>query len=190
MIKYNIQSLNNPTGTQTARRLAAHLQTRRRLPRRRQQLLRAARLRLQPTRHVSEVTSPNIGLSKAILRPAACSIHVSASRCLCAGPLGFSGCSEPKFYPTRGKIILYGVGPLTEGEIRFRPVSKPSLVASGQIQKDGTFSVSTARPRRRRPRRRLRSRHHRRAEKWKARNRRALWRLCDFRFAIHHRTAR
>ena len=55
----------------------------------------------------------------------------------------FSGCSEPKFYPTRGKIILYGVGPLTEGEIRFRPVSKPSLVASGQIQKDGTFSVST-----------------------------------------------
>jgi hypothetical protein len=53
------------------------------------------------------------------------------------------GCSEPKFYPTRGKIILYGVGPLTEGEIRFRPVSKPSLVASGQIQKDGTYSVST-----------------------------------------------
>jgi hypothetical protein len=53
------------------------------------------------------------------------------------------GCSEPKFYPTRGKIILYGVGPLTEGEVRFRPVSKPSLVASGKIQKDGTFSVST-----------------------------------------------
>lgn len=53
------------------------------------------------------------------------------------------GCSEPKFYPTRGKIILYGVGPLTEGEVRFRPVSKPALVASGKIQKDGTFSVST-----------------------------------------------
>lgn len=55
----------------------------------------------------------------------------------------FTGCSEPKFYPTRGKIILYGVGPLAEGEIRFRPVSKPALVASGPIQKDGTFSVST-----------------------------------------------
>jgi len=54
-----------------------------------------------------------------------------------------SGCSEPKFYPVRGKVILYGVGPLTEGEIRIRPVSKPSLVASGKIQKDGTFSVST-----------------------------------------------
>jgi hypothetical protein len=27
--------------------------------------------------------------------------------------------------------------------VRFRPVSKPALVASGQIQKDGTFSVST-----------------------------------------------
>jgi hypothetical protein len=54
-----------------------------------------------------------------------------------------AGCSEPKFYPTRGKITIYGVGPLSEGEIRFRPVSKPGLVASGSIQKDGTFSVST-----------------------------------------------
>lgn len=57
--------------------------------------------------------------------------------------LGITGCSEPKFYPTRGKIVLYGVGPLTEGEIRIRPVAKPALVASGPIQKDGTFSVST-----------------------------------------------
>ena len=54
-----------------------------------------------------------------------------------------AGCSEPKFYPTRGKIVLYGVGPLTEGEIRIRPVAKPNLVATGQIQKDGTFSMST-----------------------------------------------
>src|SRR5262245_5019707 len=53
------------------------------------------------------------------------------------------GCSEPKFYPARGKIIVFGVGPLKEGEIRFRPKARPSLVASGPIQKDGTFSVST-----------------------------------------------
>ena len=57
--------------------------------------------------------------------------------------LAVVGCSEPKFYPTRGKIIVFGVGPLKEGEIRFRPLARPSLVAAGQIHKDGTFSVST-----------------------------------------------
>jgi hypothetical protein len=56
---------------------------------------------------------------------------------------GATGCSEPKFYPVRGKVIIFAVGPLSEGEIRLRPESKPSLVAIGQIQKDGTFSVST-----------------------------------------------
>jgi hypothetical protein len=54
-----------------------------------------------------------------------------------------SGCGEAKFYPARGKIVVYGVGPLKEGEIRIRPNSKPSLVASGKIQKDGSFSVET-----------------------------------------------
>jgi hypothetical protein len=54
-----------------------------------------------------------------------------------------TGCSQPKFYPVRGKVIVFAVGPLTEGEIHFRPVSHPSLVATGQIQKDGTFSLST-----------------------------------------------
>jgi len=57
--------------------------------------------------------------------------------------LGASGCGQAKFYPTRGKVIVYGVGPLKEGEIRIRPNSKPSLVASGKIQKDGSFSVET-----------------------------------------------
>jgi hypothetical protein len=68
------------------------------------------------------------------------------SRWFCIGLatlLCLVGCSEPKFYPARGKIIVFGVGPLKEGEIRFRPKSRPSLVATGQIQKDGTFSVST-----------------------------------------------
>jgi hypothetical protein len=54
-----------------------------------------------------------------------------------------AGCSEPKFYPVRGKIVIFAVGPLTQGEIHFRPLSRPSLVASGQIQKDGSFSLST-----------------------------------------------
>src|SRR4051812_18164570 len=55
----------------------------------------------------------------------------------------FAGCSEPKFYPVRGKIVIFAVGPLTQGEIHFRPVSRPSLVATGQIQKDGSFTMST-----------------------------------------------
>jgi len=55
----------------------------------------------------------------------------------------FAGCSEPKFYPVRGKVIVFAVGPLTEGEICFRPVARPSLIATGKIQKDGTFSLST-----------------------------------------------
>jgi hypothetical protein len=54
-----------------------------------------------------------------------------------------SGCGAPKFYPVRGQVILFGVGLLTEGEIRFRPASKPDLIATGRIQKDGSFSLTT-----------------------------------------------
>ena len=61
----------------------------------------------------------------------------------CAATCFFVGCSKPKFYPARGKVIVFAVGPLTEGEIHFRPISRPGLVATGQIQKDGTFSMST-----------------------------------------------
>jgi hypothetical protein len=60
-----------------------------------------------------------------------------------AAALIFPGCSEPKFYPVRGKIVIFAVGPLTEGEIHFRPLARPSLVATGQIQKDGSFSMAT-----------------------------------------------
>jgi hypothetical protein len=53
------------------------------------------------------------------------------------------GCAQPKFYPVRGQVILFGVGLLTEGEVRFRPVSKPDLIATGRIHKDGSFSLAT-----------------------------------------------
>jgi len=53
-----------------------------------------------------------------------------------------AGCSEPKFYPTRG-MVRYEAGPLPAGEVRFRPVSRPGLVASGKIAKDGSFTLST-----------------------------------------------
>jgi hypothetical protein len=54
-----------------------------------------------------------------------------------------SGCGVPKFYPVRGKVILKGGGPLTEGEVRFRPDANRDLIATGKIQKDGTFSLTT-----------------------------------------------
>jgi hypothetical protein len=71
-----------------------------------------------------------------------CSIALQTLLCV---TIAFAavGCSEPKFYPARGKVVVFGVGPLKEGEIRFRPKSRPNLVATGKIQKDGTFSVST-----------------------------------------------
>jgi hypothetical protein len=57
--------------------------------------------------------------------------------------LSLGGCGSPKFYRVRGQVVVFGVGLLREGEVRFRPVSKPDLVATGRIQKDGTFSLST-----------------------------------------------
>ncbi len=54
-----------------------------------------------------------------------------------------SGCSQPKFYPVRGEIVIYGVGPLQEGEVQFRPLKRPDLIASGKVQKNGKFSLST-----------------------------------------------
>jgi hypothetical protein len=60
-----------------------------------------------------------------------------------AAVLTATGCGSQKFLPTRGKVIVYGVGPLKEGEIRIRPRKNHSLIATGQIQKDGTFSAST-----------------------------------------------
>ena len=53
------------------------------------------------------------------------------------------GCGAPKFYPVKGQVLLFGVGFLPEGEVRFQPVSKPDLIATGRIQKDGTFSLTT-----------------------------------------------
>jgi hypothetical protein len=56
--------------------------------------------------------------------------------------VALAGCSEPKFYPTRGEV-MNGAKRLTAGEVRFRPVKRPDLVASGKIQKDGKFTLST-----------------------------------------------
>jgi hypothetical protein len=60
-----------------------------------------------------------------------------------AAPSLLCGCGAPKFYPVKGQVLLFGVGLLTDGEVRFQPVSKPDLIATGRIQKDGSFSLTT-----------------------------------------------
>jgi hypothetical protein len=58
--------------------------------------------------------------------------------------LGLSGCRSPKFYPVKGKVRFADTfKPLTEGEVRFQPISRHGLVASGTIGPNGTFSLST-----------------------------------------------
>src|SRR3954467_10730529 len=62
---------------------------------------------------------------------------------LAAGILLSPGRNEQKFYPVRGEVVIFGVGPLKEGEVQFRPLKRPDLIAKGKVQKDGKFSVST-----------------------------------------------
>jgi len=69
--------------------------------------------------------------------------NLTSGSLLVAVGLLLVGCAEPKFYPVRGEVVIYGVGPLTEGEVQFRPLKRPDLVASGKVGKDGKFSVST-----------------------------------------------
>jgi hypothetical protein len=46
-------------------------------------------------------------------------------------------------YPVKGKVIFKGGKPVTDGRVEFRPVSDATLVASGDIDGDGSFSLTT-----------------------------------------------
>lgn len=59
-----------------------------------------------------------------------------------AAPALLGGCGGPKFYPVRGEVIVFGVGRLADGEVRFRPVGSPELVATGRVTA-GKFELST-----------------------------------------------
>jgi hypothetical protein len=81
-----------------------------------------------------------------ILSPAPPRLRVrflSAVVLLLIALFSITGCSEPKFYPVKGQVVIFGVGPLTEGEVQFRPRSRPKLIAKGPVQKDGSFVLST-----------------------------------------------
>jgi hypothetical protein len=60
------------------------------------------------------------------------------------GLVGLSGCSSPQFYPVHGHVILGETNRrLTEGEVRFQPVSHPDLIATGKIKPNGSFALTT-----------------------------------------------
>ena len=58
--------------------------------------------------------------------------------------VGIGGCGSSKLYPVKGKVQFADTfEPLTEGEVRFRPISRPDYIASGIIGPKGQFSLST-----------------------------------------------
>jgi hypothetical protein len=58
---------------------------------------------------------------------------------------GITGCgpSLPKTYPAKGKVVYKGGKPVTGGAITFQLESDPKVVADSEIQKDGSFTLTT-----------------------------------------------
>jgi hypothetical protein len=53
------------------------------------------------------------------------------------------GPSIPTTYPVKGKVIWKGGKPVDDGRIEFQSLSEPSLKAVGEIERDGTFFLTT-----------------------------------------------
>jgi hypothetical protein len=63
----------------------------------------------------------------------------------CLG-LGSAGCGD-RFYPVRGTILLHDGTPLAKGLVIFERIEGgPPASARGNLQADGRFELSTARP--------------------------------------------
>ena len=57
-----------------------------------------------------------------------------------------SGCGAstgPTTYPVKGKVVFAGGEPWTAGTVTFRSTSDPGMMASGEIQPDGSFTLTT-----------------------------------------------
>jgi hypothetical protein len=59
--------------------------------------------------------------------------------------LAFAGCGNgiPKTYIVTGKVVYKGGKPVTYGRVEFQSTSHPELRATGGIQTDGTFALTT-----------------------------------------------
>jgi hypothetical protein len=58
---------------------------------------------------------------------------------------GVVGCGSglPKTYPVKGKVVFKGDKPVTDGRIQFQSTADPQIKALGDIDKDGSFSLTT-----------------------------------------------
>lgn len=64
--------------------------------------------------------------------------------------VGLAGCSKgppplPPTYPAHGRVTYANGSPVVSGLVQFRSDDDRSVVTSGVIQKDGTFSLATTR---------------------------------------------
>jgi hypothetical protein len=59
--------------------------------------------------------------------------------------LALAGCGDgiPKTYVVTGKVVYKGGKPVTYGRVEFQSTSHPELRATGGIQTDGTFALTT-----------------------------------------------
>jgi hypothetical protein len=59
--------------------------------------------------------------------------------------IGLAGCgpSLPKTYPVKGKVVFQGGKPVTDGKIQFQSSADPQNKVLGDIDQDGSFSLTT-----------------------------------------------
>ena len=54
------------------------------------------------------------------------------------------GCAGmPRTYPVKGKVVFKGGKPVTDGRIQFQSATDPQFKALGDIDQDGSFSLTT-----------------------------------------------
>jgi hypothetical protein len=50
-----------------------------------------------------------------------------------------------KFSPVKGHVLM-GDGPMTRGTVVFSPIDDPNFTATGELQPDGSFTLTTKMP--------------------------------------------
>jgi hypothetical protein len=68
---------------------------------------------------------------------------VLALTTLPATALAGCGTDIPRTYPVTGQVVYKGGKPVTYGRVEFQSTSHPELRATGGIQTDGTFALTT-----------------------------------------------
>jgi hypothetical protein len=72
-------------------------------------------------------------------------VRTAAVRAVLLLAVAFTGCGKgiPKTYPVNGIVVYKGGKPVTYGRVEFHSKSHPELRATGGIQTDGSFTLTT-----------------------------------------------